>query len=154
MSCFFCNRKDTHPDNMCPWGCAERRKYFVDQEFLSDPDNGVSGDCWRACLASLLAVPRDSVRHFVAEDGADWLGATTGWLRKMYNFTLVESAPEFPIANSIAMYVILMGMSPRNIGHAVLANADNGAIVHDPHPSRDGLAWSTKVFALTHWRDA
>jgi hypothetical protein len=124
---------------------------FVDQEFLSDPDAGVVGDCWRACIAGLLGYSRDVVPHFVAQDETelDWLAQTQEWLRKQCGYELHYFAASYPITTSVMGLVIAVGRSPRGVGHAVLNDAITGAMVHDPHPSRDGLVDTTGVFVLS-----
>lgn len=125
---------------------------FVDQEFLNDPDAGVVGDCWRACIAGLLGyLTSADVPHFVAQDETelDWLEQTQQWLRKQCGFELHYFANQYPITSSVMPLVIVVGRSPRGIGHAILARADTGAVVHDPHPSRDGLVDTTGVFVLS-----
>jgi hypothetical protein len=125
---------------------------FPDQEFLSDPDNGTVGDCWRACIAGLLGYRRAEVPHFVAQDETemDWLEQTQEWLRKRSGFELHYFAPpRYPLTASVMPHVIVLGRSPRGIGHAVLADAATGNLVHDPHPSRDGLIDTTGVFVLS-----
>lgn len=125
---------------------------FVDQEFLTDPNSGVVGDCWRACIASLLGRPRADVPHFVAQSDAaeiDWLEATQRWIRQEYDQELHYFAAQWPIDKSLSKHVIVVGRSPRGVGHAVLALATTGEVVHDPHPSRDGLVDITGVFVLS-----
>lgn len=111
---------------------------FADQEYLSDPDAGIVGDCWRACIANLVGRPRANVPHFV-ERFDDWLGETKTWLMREYGEELHWWPPTFPFDEASRPNVILMGPSPRTGVHAVLADAHTGEIVHDPHPSRGGL---------------
>ncbi len=128
---------------------------FVDQEFLSDDAAGIVGDCWRACIANLVERPRDEVPHFVAlpETECDWLEHTQRWLRDHHGLELHYVTPNYPVENSCSPHVIVVGRSPRGIGHAVLALAETGEMVHDPHPSRDGLVDTTGVFVLTEMVD-
>lgn len=124
---------------------------FCDQEFLSDAEAGVDGDCWRACVANLVGRARDDVPHFVAESEAeiDWLERTQRWLRSNYGQELHYFAANYPIEKTLSHYVIVVGRSPRSVGHAVLADAATGDLIHDPHPSRDGLIDTTGVFVLS-----
>lgn len=137
------------------WTAARgHRMMFPDQEFLSDPDSGVVGDCWRACIAGLLGyLSSEHVPHFVAQEevgGLDWLAQTQEWLRKQCGFELhYFAAPQYPIASSVRPLVIVIGRSPRGVGHAILANALTGDLVHDPHPSRAGLIDITGVYVLS-----
>lgn len=130
---------------------------FADQEFLNDPAAGTVGDCWRACIASMLGRPRADVPHFVArpETEFDWLEQTQHWLRAEYGQELHYVMAKFPVEKSCSQYVIIVGRSPRGLGHAVLASAATGELVHDPHPSRDGLESITGVFVLSEpWETA
>ena len=123
-----------------------------DQEFLHDPDNGMYGDCQRAVIASLLNLPRDEVPHFngIAKgDPARFWQELQGFL-SLRNFAyLTLPASVLPTSGNsgaafygttIPVYHEIAGPSPRdpNVYHAVVGL--NGKIVHDPHPSRAGLA--------------
>lgn len=106
----------------------------VDQEFLSDPENGVIGDCVRACVASILSLPIAEVPHFVAERSATWAAYLDEWLWDLgYEIRILghEENPDYPI--------LVVGGSPRSphISHMVIMN--KGVVVHDPHPSRAGI---------------
>lgn len=122
---------------------------YADQEFLSDPDVGVVGDCWRACIANLIGWPLVQVPHFVRDCGDDWLMATGRWIRTEVGLQLrVETDPRFPFTPGDSALVILAGPSPRGVLHAVLGDR-NGDIVHDPHPSRAGILSVEGVFYLS-----
>lgn len=121
---------------------------YADQEFLSDPDAGVVGDCWRASIANLTGRPRAQVPHFVRDCGDDWLMATGRWVRAEVGLQLrVETEPRFPFTAGDSALVILAGPSPRGVLHAVLGDRD-GNTVHDPHPSRAGVLSIDGVFFL------
>ena len=123
------------------------------QQILADPARGDGhnaegrpGDCWKACIASLLDVEDyDSVPHFVEHD--DWWGETyryveqrTGtWLRKWRNPELIPDGLDFLIG---------VGPSPRgDFYHAVIVDRA-GKLVHDPHPSQAGLISVDEFFAV------
>jgi hypothetical protein len=36
----------------------------IDQEFMHDPEKGIIGDCFRACIASILELDINEVPHF------------------------------------------------------------------------------------------
>jgi RNase P/RNase MRP subunit p29 len=101
----------------------------VDQTRFTVPE----GDCFNACVASLLELPLAEVPHFCSHD--DWWSYFNGWLeaRGLYaiNFQLTNNwRPE-------GLY-ILNGRSPRGTyNHSVVALRDR--VVHDPHPSRAGI---------------
>jgi hypothetical protein len=116
---------------------------FVDQEFLTGDDPNIAGDCWRACIANLLDVPRILVPHFVQHHNAKWLEATQKWLQDHHGVRLEATA--LPADGALFGRVIIIGGSPRgDHGHAVLAST-TGEVLHDPHPSRDGLTHHSLV---------
>lgn len=111
-----------------------------------------SGNCWSACIASLLGLPIELVPNFCgdakakAADGEsrpDWMTPAQEWLRQrgLGFVTLgVDGSGAFPILPNCTC--IINGKSPRgNHLHAVVGNivCKDGAIEfdyqHDPHPS-------------------
>ncbi|MDV7194776.1 hypothetical protein [Mycolicibacterium fortuitum] len=128
---------------------------FVDQEHFHDPDTGTVGDCWRACIASVTGCPIAEVPHFVQDHGGEWFEATNAWLAERYGerfwYYVGEEVAraENRAGETTREYVLLDGKSPRGDWyHVVVADAVTGQMVHDPHPSRAGLASITGVFAL------
>jgi len=114
----------------------------VDQMYLHDPDNGVSGDCFRACVASVLELPIEEVPHFVSTD--DWIACTQQWLKeKGLQFIEVQyNSMMFDHFKLYGLYHMMTGPSPRFPGSLHCCVALDGKIVHDPHPDRSGLAGS------------
>lgn len=106
------------------------------------------GDCQRAVIASLLDLPIAEVPHFLAESDRTAFG-----FYSMIEDFLAERGFEMAW-NAMPIYHLnkagedvyhqISGPSPRGEGiwHAVVGL--NGAIAHDPHPSRDGLAGDPK----------
>lgn len=109
----------------------------VDQSKLHARDGVHNGNCFAACLASMLDLPLWMVPPFEEMFSRDnWLERVQEWLRTMFGVHLrrmsghdIEHLPEFYIAS---------GLSPRGVRHSVIFSA--GALVHDPHPSRAGIA--------------
>lgn len=109
----------------------------VDQTIL-----GRGGDCFSACLASILEIPLDEVPHVMIED--DYEGALSEFLRL---FDLWSLKMDVAVCRGIELapvgYHVISGPSPRQVDgkeemwHAVVGY--NGEMVHDPHPSRTGL---------------
>ena len=109
------------------------------------------GDCWAACLASLLDLPIGDVPHFVQNDvdgGVDWMVATYQWLHdRGFRLTMCAGA-ERPAGR----YYIQTGPSPRTgptgeaISHACIYI--DGELAHDPHPDRTGLVSESAAYAL------
>jgi hypothetical protein len=101
------------------------------------------GDCFSACLASILEIPLKWVPTFCVDYPDTWFDELNEWL-KYFGLRCLGS---YDVAcwdketwNSIAgMYGIGGGLSPRykNTMHAVVCQGDK--IVHDPHPDNTGL---------------
>jgi len=102
----------------------------VTQTLLAGREDGVPGNCVQAAIATLLGEPIDAVPHFLLwlewnHVMVEWL-AEKGW-RIYCRFT--DTIPD--------ERCIVAGVSPRGVAHVCVA--ENGRIVWDPHPSRDGL---------------
>ena len=120
-----------------------------------DPAAGQFGDCFRACIASILDLPIEEVPHTMAydehlvEDGGQWYSHLNAWLKlrgKAYLSMNIDH--EHPstwfqnIEHRVAVYHVLSGLGPRGHNHSVVAC--NGRMVWDPHPSRAGLVGPMK----------
>jgi hypothetical protein len=114
------------------------------QTLLHDPKAGVYGNCFTACMASLLDLPIEAVPHFteMIPVGPEWVDLINGWLRRFglayLEFEITDVAGWKPFLDGLG-YHVLSGPSPRHEGatHAVIARG--GAMVFDPHPSDEGL---------------
>ena len=101
-----------------------------------DPPESI-GDCWRACIATILG--RD-VPHFgrlALEQGKNQAGFTAEWLEERgYSLVQMTKAPTWFSDKTV---FLASGPSPRDpqVRHVVLHNGLE--VVHDPHPSRAGL---------------
>lgn len=108
----------------------------VFQSKLYVQDGIHSGNCYAACLASLLDLPLWMVPPF--EDmftSHAWKQRTQDWLDRMFKLRLsrfeghpVVALPEFYIAS---------GLSARDVMHSVIYR--KGELCHDPHPSGAGV---------------
>jgi hypothetical protein len=119
----------------------------VDQSRFGFPH----GNCFAACVASLLGISIEELPDLNACTG-DWTRPLNRWLAQ-YGLAYVEMCTEtnaFYTRLPRGLHAILGGLSPRHtktpegqsIHHAVIGCADGKwafEIVHDPHPSRDGL---------------
>lgn len=105
----------------------------VTQTILYQTDSVVLGNCLQAAVASIYELPIDAVPHFVQFE--KWGKALDLYVAGR-GFGLTKlSAPEVPMG----VPVLAFGTSPRGEwGHSVVWL--DGAIAHDPHPSRAGLA--------------
>lgn len=103
---------------------------------------GIEGNCFDACLASLLGEPLGAVDYFRGKQ--TWYSDLQNWLAprglayveimvKPWNFH------RFPLP----VLAIAGGPSPRGVegGHAVVVelHSFDRKMVHDPHPSGDGI---------------
>lgn len=111
-----------------------------------NPSEGRIGDCFRACLASLLELPIDDVPAPEAYDNAAaWWRVYRDWLRARGLAILTHTEDEaiwrdWFVRTQGDVYHIASGPSPRHPGtdHSVVMR--NDVMVHDPHPSGVGLA--------------
>lgn len=117
----------------------------------------VPGDCWRACLASLLEVPLAEVPHFihlypaadVQGELPDWWAASISWVEEQRpGWTLAawdrpeEWRPIYDrdVHEGMPSRVILTGPSPRGAwNHSVLMFDLDGTLAHDPFPGGRGV---------------
>jgi len=118
----------------------------IDQRYFAPPE----GDCWIACIASILERPIeqfDEVHRLHTEKARDWYerGCPANgfeWDPVLASLHRVGVHPTWMVEPCTVVphgYAIASGQSPRGDWlHAVVAHY--GAQVHDPHPSRDGLA--------------
>lgn len=93
------------------------------------------GNCFSACIASILDMPVDKVPYFMSDDplGREWIAKLANWLRPRGLYPMILTSQ----ANVPGIHVV-HGDSPRGVGgHAVVGMGD--MIVHDPHPSRAGI---------------
>lgn len=122
------------------------------QQIRADPARGDGhdaqgrpGDCWKACVASILDVKDyDSVPHFVALE--DWWGETHRYIWETTGKSLRKWRDPNHIPDGIE-YFIGTGPSPRgDFYHAVIVDRE-GNLVHDPHPSGLGILAVEDYFA-------
>lgn len=97
----------------------------------------VPGNCLQAAVASILELPLEAVPHFVLF-GSKWADALWTFLGELGYDVHVKANREFCPRD----YCLMSGQSPRgDFLHVVVALG--GEMVHNPHPSRAGLAGFT-----------
>ena len=120
----------------------------VDQTSLYCP-NGPPGNCYNACIASILEIPLESLpnpsNHWTIDKPDWWPGYwrdIVKWLKDR-NIALIEICEPDLFTDC---YLIISGPSPRTkyILHAVVGFGEE--IVHDPHPSKKGLAEGKRTY--------
>lgn len=123
-----------------------------------------NGNCWASAIASILELPLSEVPNFEIwfqwEDGIWWY-LTLLFLNKkgyhleynnhfrVFHFTedeyynwceenKVEPGVYELIKESLKdQYYFISGLSPRGVSHVTIWQ--NGNMVHDPHPTREGI---------------
>jgi hypothetical protein len=109
----------------------------VNQSKLYAPDGIHNGDCYAACLASLLDLPLWMVPPFdqMFGRGAEWRERSEYWLDRTFGLRLVRT-PDHP-HETLPEFYITNGPARRGVHHSVIYR--RGELAHDPHPARDGL---------------
>lgn len=121
----------------------------VDQTILAVNDdgtdaNGVPGNCYQACLATILDLPLTAVPHIVTLRGTWWVNVAAWAHGRGLIHTFVE-ADDLKSLDTIrdlgaVLGIIGAGPSPRGpFHHAVVLHPDTLDTAHDPHPSRKGV---------------
>lgn len=103
------------------------------------------GNCYQACVASLLDLDLDEVPHFLMHD--DWAPRAQAWYAERgLAFLSYEGNPfaNHPLYERFVYFAI--GPSVRGHMHCVLYRG--AQLLHDPHPSRSGLTQVTHVETL------
>lgn len=130
----------------------------VDQTIMADPARGDGhdadgnpGNCWQACVASLLELPLEEVPHFIVHE--DWWEATKAFVSvHKPGWTMEHFDAAFPVyqwPDGAPEHVIGSGPSPRgDFYHAAIVDAKTGELAHDPHPSRAGFVQLETMFVL------
>lgn len=103
----------------------------VDQTQFGSPH----GDCFRACIASVLELELEDVPHFCDGNNSRWLLDLEEWLRPRGLAPIIVQAKGCPALEG----VISLGSGPaaRGVRHSVVVEGTE--TVHDPHPDRSGL---------------
>ena len=118
----------------------------VTQTKLHIPDKQ-NGNCMAAAFASILEMRIEDVPCFEdmpahgegTSKKASWWNTLNTWLLSL-GFLLIEPPKTFP------GYFIANGLSPRGFEHSVIYKGTK--LVHDPHPSNDGISEITSAWAL------
>ncbi len=98
-----------------------------------DPVKGVNANCLRACIASILEIDLDSMPPFEDLD-QEWMFRLRRWMKVFNSKAVIKKEPSNPPRG----FSIAAGPTNRSlVTHYVVAF--NGHVIHDPHPSNDGL---------------
>lgn len=111
----------------------------VHQTQFAVPDEGEPGDpdttgnCVAACVASILELDLADVPNFAAKPPGEYWPGVVEWMTARGWMPIVWDG-HFPYPG----YYMVSGNSPRgDFKHLVVYR--DGEMVHDPHPSGDGL---------------
>lgn len=132
----------------------------IDQTRFSTPDGSVKGNCFLACIASLFDLSIEDVPELEQEaiaQNSSWPIVLDNWCRTFgyefcgcaYLFTGMNEQQFWDSLEPFSHdgYFIVGGASPRTyvtVGHSVIFR--DRMMVHDPHPSRDGLLSIREVY--------
>lgn len=110
-----------------------------------EPPDSV-GDCFRCCIASILDLRADQVPHFFEGEAFDDESGRIG-IKRLQDFLqpmgLYYFECEFDAkvlaawTEYLDCHYVFSGKGPRGHRHATVGR--NGAMAHDPHPSRGGV---------------
>lgn len=108
---------------------------FVDQSKFGAEE----GDCLNAALASMLCVPLADVPDFTKAGPTEdcWFAALRDWLASRGWGLLSVKADPHVLSQRPMGLLMVGGTSPRGLFHQTIWR--DGAMVHDPHPSRSGI---------------
>lgn len=116
----------------------------VFQEFFYD--KGEIGDCVRAITASILELEAKDVPHFVKDQpGSDWYETWEQFMIDHGTKPIMITPPWNKVPKPLGYY-LASGPANRGCKHIVIMH--DGKIVHDPHPSGDGLLEIEAVWIL------
>ena len=106
-----------------------------------------NGNCFQACVASLLEVTLDDLPHFCRDFGTNWMAETNRWLNDHYGVCLLSAPYDELTKWWVGMqgaWCILNGKNPLGIQHSVVgqvrcdeAGWQDLVVVHNPNDNPD-----------------
>ena len=108
----------------------------VKQNVLFGEDGIGNGNCFAACLASLLDLPLWMVPPFEQMFGrSEWRLRVQDWLIRFFRVRMIRRSDHDP--SNLPEFYIANGLSARGVHHSVIYR--RGELAHDPHYSNDGI---------------
>jgi len=97
---------------------------------------GKEGNCFSACLASILEIDIEKAPTFRGPKG-EWYIKYKRWLNQFgLDLVAISNWDDFPEGRP-KVYAMVGGTSPRGLKHSVIYF--DGDMVHDPHPEGGGV---------------
>lgn len=123
----------------------------VHQDLFGAPDAEVVGNCYPACIASLLECDLSDVPHVyqLHRDNDAALTELLAWLQPRGFTIMCHPWGDWVHRWLNGALVIMSGKSPRgDWSHAVIGRitADGWSLVHDPHPDGTGIVGEPETF--------
>jgi len=100
------------------------------------PDGKLVGDCFPACVASVLHIDLEEIPLFSLKSLGLQVDEANEWLEVRGLSLHLWPANHEPPKDQ---YYLVRGASPRYKGHYHMVVGKNGKIVHDPHPDGRGI---------------
>lgn len=97
------------------------------------------GNCFAACIATLLEVELASLPNFCAWPASSWWDRTNEYLSEHFGLWLINLPVERPEVAWAPENVLRVANGPGPRGHRHSVVYDGKGLVHDPHPSGAGL---------------
>ncbi len=105
---------------------------------------GAPGNCFAACVASVLDVDLADVPNFVDDPTRHYMLRAAEWCRPLGWLPVhIAAAHVTGVFDAIA---IAGGMGPRGLRHSVVWRDD--VMLFDPHPSGDGLVGDPEAYVV------
>ncbi len=112
-------------------------------------NNFRTGDCMRACVASIFEFDIETVPNFMRKGKDKYIEFFQLWCVKLGISPLDVAFNESDDTKFIKdCYMIAVGTSPRNKDYSHGVVWLNGKCVHDPHPKGNGLSGKPKTFTV------
>lgn len=112
---------------------------------------GDVGNCFSACIASILECPIEEVPNFCAGNRSRWMLDAQAWLRgrgwamvsmTFKDFDAIGQAVWIGAFPGECIY-IASGKSSRGLLHSVIMCGDH--LLHDPHPDGNGVTFGKDI---------
>lgn len=113
---------------------------YPDQTVLHAVGEADIGNCLQATIAGVLGWPLAKVPHFALLGEDHWWDCAQAWLESHGYWIGYQPTSYADEGGELLPRCWLSGPSPRGFSHAVVGDSATLQMLHDPHPSRAGLA--------------